>query len=145
MEKKQFVQKARTIASFVKKNNHLFKQSSNELAQFLYQELSKHKKYTDYIYHLDNVVIRFFLDHYNGDGRDGGYLCCNIWAPDNKTVFYSDAISVKYYYNSKDNRNVDIDNFSLYDKIFNNFLGREEKRNVLFEWDKIIECMERCF
>lgn len=64
MEKKQsvqFVQKARTIASFVKKNNHLFKQSSNSLMQFLCDELSK-CKYGSYTYRLDNAKIQFFLN-----------------------------------------------------------------------------------
>ena len=148
MEKKQSVQsvqKARTIASFVKKNNHLFKQSSNCLASFLCQELSKCKN-GSYTYRIDNKEIQFFLNPYNGDGRNGGYLCCNILDLDNwdvSSIFFSDATNVRFYYKT-DRWNVDIDNFSLFDKVIN-VCGREEERKVLFEWDKIIECMERCF
>lgn len=148
MEKKQsvqFVQKARTIASFVKKNNHLFKQSSNQFAQFLCEELSK-CKYGSYTYRIDNKKIQFFLDPYNDDGRNGGYLCCNILDLDNwdiNSIFSTDLTNVKYYYKTA-RWNVDIDKFSLYDKVIS-ITGREEERKVLYEWDKIIECMERCF
>ena len=134
MEKKQFVQKARTIASFVKKNNHLFKQSSNSLAQFLYEELSKcdSNKYT---YRIDDVEIYFYLDSRNDDIRKGGYLFCgifNITNYDSYNVFNSFETGVRYN---------DKTEYKVFDKIFNNALGREVDRSVLFEWDKIIECM----
>lgn len=144
MEKKQSVQsvqKARTIASFVKKNNHLFKQSSNSLAKFLCLELSK-CKYGSYTYRIDNKEIQFFLNPYNSDGRNGGHLCCNILDLDNwvvNSIFSSDLTNVRYYYKS----NIYY-NFSLFDKVIN-VCGGEEERKVLFEWDKIIECMEGCF
>lgn len=144
MEKKQSVQsvqKAKTIASFVKKNNHLFKQSSNELANFLCQELSKCNS-NKYTYRIDNVEMQFSLNPYNGDGRNGGYLCCSILDLDNwvvNNVFFSDLSNARYYYKS------DIYyNFSLFDKVIN-VCGVEEERKVLFEWDKIIECMESYF
>lgn len=124
MEKKQSVKKARTIASFVKKNNRLFKQSSNSLVKFLCDELSK-CKYANYTYRLDNIEIQFFLHPCNSDGRNGGYLWCNVKNIDTDDITiiftsYEDAIT--YFYPSLDG-----------------------ERSVLFDWDKIIECMERCF
>ncbi len=134
----QSVQKARTIASFVKKNNHLFKQSSNFLAYFLCSELSKCNS-NEYTYRIDDVEIYFYLDTQNSDARQGGYLRCNVinlynW--DVNSIFSSNASNVRYYY-----KNNGYDNFSLFDKIFDNVLGKEVERKVLFEWDKIIECM----
>lgn len=139
MEKKQFhsVEKARTIASFVKKNNLFVQFSNNPLSQFLCDELSK-CKYGSYTYRIDNVEIQFFLNPYNSDGRNGGYLCCNILDLDNwdvKRVFDSFEQGVKY--NDKD-----VYKFS---DIILDYFGKEVNRIVLFKWDKIMECMERCF
>lgn len=140
MEKKQSVQsvqKARTIASFVKKNQ-LFVQFSNKpLARFLCQELSKCNSDV-YIYRLDNVEISFRLCSYNDDKRKGGYLCCNIWDKsiwDVKTVFNSFEQGVEYN---------DKDKYLLSDVVLD-YWGKEVNRITLFQWDKIIECMERCF
>lgn len=133
MEKKQFqsVEKARTIASFVKKNNHLFKQSSNSLAQFLCLELSK-CKYGSYTYRIDDVEIEFYLYCGNDDNRKGGYLCCTIWNNwDSYNVFNSFETGVRYN---------DGTEYYFFDKVIN-ICGREVDRSVLFEWDKIIECM----
>ena len=140
MEKKQSVQsvqKAKTIASFVKKNNHLFKQSSNCLASFLCQELSKCNSDV-YIYRLDNVEISFRLCSYNDDKRKGGYLCCDIWDKgiwDVKTVFNSFEQGVEYN---------DKDTYRLTDVVLD-YWGKEVNRITLFQWDKIIECMESYF
>lgn len=145
MEKKQFVQKAITIASFVKKNKHLFEQSSNSLSQFLCDELGK-CKYGSYTYHLDNAKIQFFLNPYNSDGRNGGYLCCNVINLNNwdvYPVFSSDETNVKYYYYDTTAAPEDI--YSIFDIIFNDVLNREEERTVLFVWDKIIKCIERYY
>jgi hypothetical protein len=122
-----YIQKARTIASFVKKNKHLFKESSNELAQFLYQELSKcnNKVYDTYIYRLDNVEIQFILIPEYGKGREGGCLYCdvkNIFRRFSKLIFTSDIDAITYYQDG--------------------FI--EDKGKLLFDWDKIIESMERC-
>lgn len=124
--KKNYVEKARTIASFVKKNEHLFKESSNELAQFLYQELSKRKKYANYTYRLDNIEIQFFINPTDGNGRDGGYLCCtvkNIDTDDMAMIFTSDENTIVYWYLN-----------AVYD------IGIKEE--FLFDWDKIIESIE---
>jgi hypothetical protein len=124
--KNNYIQKASTIASFVKKNKHLFKESSNELAQFLYQELSKCKKYANYNYRLDNVEIQFILVPEYGKGREGGYLWCNVKNinTDNiKMIFTSDIDTITYYQ----------------DKGY-----IEDKGKFLFDWNKIIESMERC-
>ena len=141
----QSVQKARTIASFVKKNNHLFKQSSNSLAYFLCDELSKCNS-NSYTYRLDDVEICFYLDTQNSDARQGGYLCCRInklykWDANTffissmKTVFNSFETGVEYN---------DNDRYLLCDVVLD-YCGREVNRKVLFEWDKIIECMESYF
>lgn len=124
--KKNYVEKARTIASFVKKNEHLFKESSNELAQFLYEELSKRKKYANYIYRLDNIEIQFFINPTDGDGRNGGYLCCNVKnidTDDMAMIFTSDENTIVYWYLN-----------AVYD------IGIKEE--FLFDWDKIIESIE---
>ena len=148
MEKKQSVQsvqKARTIASFVKKNQ-LFVQFSNKpLAEFLCQELSKCNS-NSYTYRRNDVEIQFYLDSQNGDGRNGGYLCCRInkllkWDENTffissiKTVFNSFECGVEY--NDKD--------IYLLSDVVIDYWGKEVNRIVLFQWDKIIECMERCF
>lgn len=127
----QSVQKARTIASFVKKNNHLFKQSSNYLANFLCLELSKCNS-NKYTYRIDNVEIGFYLYTQNGDARQGGYLFCCIWDNyDSYNVFNSFETGVRYN---------DGTEYKIIDKVING-CGREVNRSVLFEWDKIIECM----
>lgn len=137
MEKKQSVQsvqKARTIASFVKKNQFFVQFSNNDLAYFLCQELSKCNS-DRYTYRIDNVEISFFLYSYNDDKRKGGYLCCNIWDKGNwdvKWVFNSFEQGVEYN---------DKDTYLLSDVVFNKYRNREEYRTTLFQWDKIIECM----
>lgn len=123
---KKIVQKARTIASFVKKNEHLFKESSNELAQFLYEELSKRKNYANYTYRIDNVEIQFFINPTDGDGRNGGYLWCNVKnidTDDMAMIFTSDENTIVYWYLN-----------AVYD------IGIKEE--FLFDWDKIIESIE---
>lgn len=124
--KKNYVEKARTIASFVKKNKHLFKESSNELAQFLYEELSKRKKYANYIYRLDNIEIQFFINPTDVEGRNGGYLCCTVKNIDTDVIgmiFTSDENTIVYWYLN-----------AVYD------IGTKEE--FLFDWDKIIESIE---
>lgn len=124
--KKNYVEKARTIASFVKKNEHLFKESSNELAQFLYEELSKRKNYANYTYRLDNIEIQFFIKPTDGDGRNGGYLWCNVKnidTDDIAMIFTSDENTIVYWYLN-----------TVYD------IGIKEE--FLFDWDKIIESIE---
>lgn len=124
--KKEYIQKARTIASFVKKNEHLFKESSNELAQFLYEELSKRKNYANYTYRIDNVEIRFILIPEYGKGREGGYLYCNVKNIDTNyinMIFTSDINRITYYQSSM---------HSVY----------SDEEEFLFDWDKIIECIE---
>jgi hypothetical protein len=119
-----YIQKAKTIASFVKKNKHLFKESSNELAQFLYQELSKRKKYANYNYRLDNVEIQFILVPEYGKGRDGGYLWCNVKNinTDNRAmIFTSNENIIEYWY-----------------------FGININEEFLFDWNKIIESIEIC-
>jgi hypothetical protein len=139
MNTKQFhsVEKARTIASFVKKNNFFVQFSNNPLSQFLCDELSKCNS-DRYTYRLDNVEIEFYLDTQNGDARKGGYLCCVIYNTDNwdvKRVFNSFEGGVKYNDNEE---------YKFCDVILDCF-GKEVNRIVLFKWDKIMECMERCF
>lgn len=148
MEKKQSVQsvqKAKTIASFVKKNQFFVQFSNNSLSQFLCQELSKCNS-NSYTYRRDDVEIQFYLDSQNGDARNGGYLCCRInkllkWDENTffissmKTVFNSFECGVEY--NDKD--------IYLLTDVVNDYWGKEVNRIVLFQWDKIIECMERCF
>lgn len=122
--KNNYIQKARTIASFVKKNKHLFKESSNELAQFLYQELSKRKNYANYTYRLDNVEIQFILIPEYGKGRDGGCLYCSVKNIDTnyiKLIFTSDIDTITY----------------CQDKGY-----IEDKGKLLFDWDKIIKSIE---
>lgn len=124
--KKNYVEKARTIASFVKKNEHLFKESSNELAQFLYEELSKRKNYANYTYRIDNVEIQFFINPTDGNGRNGGYLWCNVKnidTDDMAMIFTSDENTIVYWYLN-----------AVYD------IGIKEE--FLFDWDKIIESIE---
>lgn len=133
--KKNYVEKARTIASFVKKNEHLFKESSNELAQFLYEELSKRKNYANYTYRIDNVEIQFFINPTDGDGRNGGYLCCNVKnidTDDMAMIFTSCENTIEYWYPN------------LYTVYSPDIIGIKDEGKFLFDWDKIIECMEEC-
>lgn len=133
--KKNYVEKARTIASFVKKNEHLFKESSNELAQFLYEELSKRKNYANYTYRIDNVEIQFFINPTDGDGRNGGYLWCNVKnidTDDMAMIFTSCENTIEYWYPN------------LYTVYSPDIIGIKDEGKFLFDWDKIIECMEEC-
>lgn len=130
MEKKQSVQsvqKAKTIASFVKKNQFFFQFSNKPLSQFLCYELSKCNS-DRYTYRIDNVEICFSVEN-DVDRRQGGYLCCYVLNLDSwysKNVFDSCEGYVEYNDGEK-------------------YYAWREECKVLFQWDKIIECMERCF
>lgn len=141
----QSVQKARTIASFVKKNQRFVQFSNNSLAVFLCQELSNCNS-NSYTYRLDDVEICFYLDTQNGDARQGGYLCCRInklYKWDANTFFIS---SMKMVFNSFEQgvEYNDKDTYMLSDVVLD-YWGKEVNRIILFQWDKIIECMERYF